>query len=374
MNLKDKYHFLKTQKDTYLSLGDKRLDVHMGGLTRKSMHVIAGSSKSGKSKFTTEHFIIQPYLDNLAKGSPFDLKCAFYSFEMDKETVQFEFAAYFFGYDHGIRYFNYTLSTGEQKTFQISGRYLQSNLQVLNNKGNIEKIKVSERHEHILFEIIEKRIEPMFRDYIWFQEKRTNPTGIHKDIWNHMESLGTVHKEEYLVKEEDPVTKQIVTKTKTKVVGYTPNNPNLFQIIVIDHVRKINKEQNAIMMKQIIDLMSDYAVQLRNLFHVTFAMIVHTNRQVASVERQKHQGDELFPSADDIKDSSNLGEDANFVWTLFNPTDERYALTTHFKKNLKDGKYEFLRTLHLVEARSAECPAHWAYDFNGAQGHFQPLT
>ena len=255
-----------------------------------------------------------------------------------------------------------------------------SNLIALNGLGKVEKIVVSEEHKKILFDIIDKRIVPMFKDYIWFQEKRTNPTGIYKDIKTHMMNMGTVKYEDYYIKTKlrNPATGELEEKTvkRSKISEYIPDDPTLLQIVVIDHVRKLKPEKGYSSMKERIDLLSDYFVQLRNTYSITPVCIVHTNRSSSSIERQKHQGDKLFPNDSDLKDTGNLAEDANYVWTCFNPTDEQYALTTHFglKLRTEDKKYEFLRTLHLVQARGAECPAHFSYNFNGAQGVFKTYT
>ena len=294
ISIKDKYLELKSKKFSFLSLGDTQLDVDMGGLTPKAMHTIAGASKSGKSKFTSSRFIIEPYLDNISKGNPFNLQCAFYSFELDEVTVKFEFAAYFFYRDHNIDTFYYVDSTGKKHKLYISARYLQHNQYIVNTNNESEKVKVSETHEKLLFKILEERVEPMFDTYIWFRERRTNPTGIWKDVYNHMKNQGDLKEETYY--REDGSSGQ-------KIVSYKPHDPSLLQIVVIDHVRKLNSEKGCVTEKQKIDKLSDYCVKLRNIFEVSFALIIHTNRVMASVEKQKHLGDQLFPSEDEIKDS-----------------------------------------------------------------------
>ena len=50
---------------------------------------------------------------------------------------------------------------------------------------------------------------------------------------------------------------------KERIIGYKPNNSDLFTIIVTDHVRKLKKER-LFTMKENIDKWIEYQVELRN--------------------------------------------------------------------------------------------------------------
>ena len=74
----------------------------------------------------------------------------------------------------------------------------------------------------------------------------------------------------------------------------------------------------------------------------------------------------------------NLAEDADYLFTLFNPNDERYKLQKHFGLAIKDSKnnpiYPSMRTIHLVESRHCEAPQHFRVNMFGNIKKFESLT
>ena len=107
----------------------------------------------------------------------------------------------------------------------------------------------------------------------------------------------------------------------------------------------------------------------------TFVNIVHLNRDMADIERLKFMGDLIYPQPELIKDSGNLSEESTHVFTMFNPNDERYNLTSHFGMKIKDTNrnelFPNLRTVHLVESRFVPYPQHFRVNMNGALKDFK---
>lgn len=73
----------------------------------------------------------------------------------------------------------------------------------------------------------------------------------------------------------------------------------------------------------------------------------------------------------------NLSEDSNYIFTMFNPNDDRYNLDKHFGKIIKkpDGSliYPNMRTLHLVESRHCDAPQHFRFNMLGNVKMFKKL-
>ena len=130
-------------------------------------------------------------------------------------------------------------------------------------------------------------------------------------------------------------------------------------------------------MKQTVDKYIEYSVELRNWCNYTFAHIIHLNRGLTEIGRMKEFGDMLFPGSDDIKDTGNLAEDADFIFTIFNPNDQRYNLKKHFGTVIKDSRdnpiFPDLRTIHLVESRHCEFPQHFRTNMFGGIKNFELL-
>ena len=217
----------------------------------------------------------------------------------------------------------------------------------------------------MLQDVYQNRIIPLFGEYnsegkqikkglIRFIEDKTNPTGLRKFLMAHAENNGQ------FVKEGGKFNKGIT--------GYKANNPDKYTIVVTDHLRKLVPERG-FQMKQTVDKYIEYTVEIRNWCAYTFAHIIHLNRSMTDVQRQKQFGDNIFPNSDDIKDTGNLAEDCDYLFTIFNPNDKRYNLDTFFGKKIRtstgDEIYPSLRTIHLVESRHCDFPQHFAADMYG---------
>jgi hypothetical protein len=119
-------------------------------------------------------------------------------------------------------------------------------------------------------------------------------------------------------------------------------------------------------------------MDLRDICGFTIVNIIHTNRNIASQERIKFAKDQLYPTSDDIKETANLSEDSDYVFTLFNPNDEKYNLKEHFGVKIKDDDnnlyYPNLRTIHLVESRHCFYPLHFKVNMLGNVKSFEKIN
>jgi hypothetical protein len=74
----------------------------------------------------------------------------------------------------------------------------------------------------------------------------------------------------------------------------------------------------------------------------------------------------------------NVAEDCDYLFTIFNPNDERYKLSKHFGEIIKDSKgnplYPNLRTIHLVESRHCMFPQHFKTEMKGNVKSFQKIN
>ena len=362
-----------------LDMGIPGLNKVTGGIHQKSVYVVASAPKVGKSTLVDYSFVISPYMEWLKFTEenngvePYPLKWIYYSFEVDRIQKEFKFAAHFMYKDHGIFDFMY-----EGKRYEMNSEYLQG--KKVDENGKV--ILLTEDHKLKLLQVYQDRIIPLFGEYdgtgkqiksgkIKFIEEKVNPTGIRNDLIRNVAQRNGQE-----VYENFTVIENGTEVTKHKVIGYKPTNPKSRFIIIIDHVRKIPRERG-FSMKENIDKTSEYVVEMRNLYGFTFVIIAHSNRNLADPNRKREAGEYLFTTADDIKDSGNLSEDADYVFTMFNPNDEKFNLDKHFGIPLKDEQDNLLhpsyRSIHLVESRHTICPAHIQTDMFGGVNYFSPL-
>lgn len=372
MNFIKEYQKGQTGSNKGLNMGPglQNISKAINGVQKSRMYGVAAAAKAGKSTFVDYGFVIQPYLASLISGTPVEF--IYYSFELDRVSKEFDFATFFLYHDYGIR--TITLPPGVLKNgksvIDLSPDYLRGRMQDDNEKT----ILVSDEIFDKLKEVYNERIVPMFGEFdeetgeqlvpgvIIFIETKDNPTGIYKYLQRHAEKTGRFTRKKY--------------GDSIRIVGYKSNKPDLHTIIVTDHLRKLVKERG-FNMKETVDKYIEYTVELRNWCAFTFVHIIHLNRGVTEVSRMKEFGDMLYPGSDDIKDTGNLAEDADYVFTIFNPNDQKYNLKKHFGVVIRDSKdnpiFPNIRTVHLVESRHCDFPQHFRTNMYGGIKNFELL-
>lgn len=356
----------KLGKNFGLSYGIPALDKAINGLQRKMTIGIASAPKVGKTTLADFSCLISPYLHAERLGILNDVEWIYFSGEIDRVSKEFKVASYFMAHDHSVY------------SFIHKGKVLPMNSEYLMGKqidDDLELIPVQEQHEALLKIIYERRIVPIFGEYsakgekikdgkVIYIEDVENPTGLNKYLMHYADLHGHFQHEKYWAKEDGKNVE------KQRIVGYVPNNPNKFTIIITDHIRKLKRERG-FTMKENIDKWLEYSTILRNLCFFTFIHIAHSNRGVSNVERLRFAGEFIFPTGDDVKDSGNLSEECTVLLTMFNPNDEKYNLEKHFGIELKD--HPNYRSIHIVEARNVPCPQHIQQNMIGGINMFTSL-
>ena len=384
-----------------LGEGLEELETIINGIQKARIVTLAAAPKGGKSTLADYGFVISPCMYvinfnqviyqqvveqrefyNLCQDETRKLrilekikeledgylyfKVIYNSYEIDRVSKEFDFAAHFIYADYGLTHI--TLPEGktfdQQSAVEISGLLLRGELcydQKVNGKK--EFIPLPSQIIDMILEIYQKRIIPLFGEYndsnvkikegiIDFRENKENPTGIRNYLLEYAEKNGHFIND---VKQKSDGT------NVSRKIGYVPHNPKLLTLVLTDHLRKLTPERG-FTKKETIDKFSEYAVELRNLCKFSFLHIIHLNRALSDVARKKAEGDRIFPTSDDIKDTGNLSEDSNYILTMFNPNDDKVFLSKHFGLVIRNGQgqllYPNLRSIHLVESRHGLAPRH----------------
>lgn len=316
------------------------------------------------------------------KSQLIDLEFIYNSYEIDRVSKEFDFVAHFLNSDYGV--YLITLPPGktykEKNVVSLSAAFLKGELEYDTATPDSPKeiIRVSEDLLNMIKVIYRNRIIPLFGEYnekgekvskgiIKFLENKDNPTGVRNYLLDYARENGEFM---YKTTVKDGVTFQ-------RMIGYKPRNPNKYVIVITDHLRKLLPERG-FKMKETVDKFSEYAVEFRNTCNFTFVHIIHLNRAVSDIGRRQYDDDRLFPQSDDIKETGNLSEDSNYIFTMFNPNDDKFNLTKHFgtpiRRPDKSLLYPNMRTVHLVESRHCVCPQHFRVNMYGDIKKFEPLT
>jgi hypothetical protein len=396
--------------------GLKTISQAVNDIQRGRIFTIAASPKGGKSTLVDVGFCIEPaiYVLNFnaklkasmeaivskleteidftkrtalneeyekLNGQLIDLEFIYNSYEIDRVSKEFDFVAHFLHRDFGI--YQIFLPAGKlykgNNFVYLSSAFLKGELHYdsLNPNDPKEIITVPTDITDKVKIVYKTRIVPLFGEFnekgeklskglIRFLDNKDNPTGVRSYLIAYAKENG-----EFLYKE---TTKD--GQTFKRMIGYRPNNPAKYTIVITDHLRKLIPERG-FSMKETVDKFSDYCVELRNTCQFTFVHIIHLNRAVSDIGRRKLDDDNIYPSSDDIKDTGNLSEDSNYIFTMFNPNDDKFNLNKHFGKVIRRPDrsllYPYMKTVHLVESRHCFCPQHFRVNMYGDVKKFEPL-
>ena len=358
-----------------LTFGIPGLDRALNGIRKKHSYGLAAAPKCGKTTLADYCFLLAPYLDLERQGRLDDVEWIYFSYEIDRISKEFKFAAFFMYYDYKIFDFEF-----KDKRYPMCQDYLQGTLlyvkEVIDGKEVTDFIPVSDEHKEYLKVIYEKRIIPIFGEYdadgiqikagkVKIIEEQDNPTGMYKYLTAIARTHGTFLTEKYMVSDDRGRLEQ-----KERVLSFNDREPHKFRIIIVDHVRKLVRERG-FSMKENIDKWLEYSTILRNKCGYTFVNICHSNRGIANVDRLRVAGEMIFPTSDDVKDTGNLAEESTVLMTLFNPGDEKYNLTKHMGVDLQ--QFPNYRSLHITESRYTKCPVHIQLNMYGNVNNFLPL-
>jgi hypothetical protein len=367
-----------------LPMGIPVMDLNMGGIQRESLYGVAAGPKVGKTTLVDYAFVLSPseyYLAELSRGNPNNLEVEwiYFSFEISRVKKEFKYVTFYMARDYGITTFDW-----KEEVHQMTPNYLEGKMRDKDDQPIIP----SEEHQKIILEIYRNKIIPLFGEYnqkgkrikkglVDFVDARDNPTGLRNYIGEYSSRNGTWNKVSYKSKIGKNHDGSPIYEIKEKRESWTPNNPNKFTIIILDHLRKL-KAERGFTKKALVDKMIEYQVEFRNWCGFTFVDIIHLNRGMSDVQRLKYNKEFIYPTGDDVKETGNLSEEADYLLTMMNPNDEKYGLTKHFglqiKSTANDELYPNYISIHLVESRDTECPLHFRTIMKGNINHFEPLV
>lgn len=360
--------------------GLSNLNKALNGVHKGRMYTIAAASKVGKSTLVDYIFLlsIYEYWKKLPEKTKDIFRIYYLSYEINRIAKEFDMLCYYLGKE-GITSFKLP----EGRTYQgkstviidpdlIRGRKSDDG----DKNGKNEKlIKLPPDIIKAVKRIYSQEVEPLFGEwdekgnlitpgFINFIEEPDNPTGLYKFFL----------KEACKNNEGSIITRKM--GSSDRIVGYNNKRPEIFRIVIIDHVRRLVTESGNDEKKNI-DKLSFYQVQLRNWCSYTFINIIHTNRELASTDKMRALGEWIHPTSENIKGTGNLSEDSDYVITMFNPLDDRYALSNHMGIRIKDSHknpiYPGLRSIHIVDSRHCIFPQHFHVTMLGNIKTFRKL-
>jgi hypothetical protein len=271
--------------------------------------------------------------------------------------------------DLKIFYFTLEMSKEEKMLSAFSNiLYEKEGLRI--NPTQLKSTKADNILSEETLTIIDK-YEPYFKkieEIVEFVDDIKNPTGIYKFVRSYAHSHGTQHTKTV----EFVNNKTGEVKEKEIDDYYTPDNPEEYVIVLIDHVSLIGTEtlngKKLSLHESIVKLSSDYLITLRNKFNYIPVLIQQQASSQESVENMKHN--RLKPTLDGLGDCKLTQRDANVVLGLFSPF--RHEIPAYYNYDITKFK-DNIRFLEVLASREGGggtiCPLY----FDGAVNYFKEL-
>lgn len=249
-------------KNQGTSMGLPKLESVIDGVTKSNYTLIVSNSGSGKTSLALYSMVYRPLMEHLHDDN---FKVLYVSLEMSAMSMFIKLMSIYI--------------------FEKFGKKLSYKEILSRKKGYVldeEGYKMVQQCKEFV-EAVENKIE--------FYDKNVNASSLYAILCDRLEKMGTF------------------TVTETRKL-YTPNNPDLLYLVVIDHIALV-RPQNGHTLKQEIDLTSSYLVTLREMCGISPVVIQQTNRDNGNIERYK-AGKSAF-TLNDAKDSGNTNNAVIFL-------------------------------------------------------------
>jgi len=316
--------------------GLPRFEENLPGIEQGKYYLCTANSKVGKTQLADWLFLYNTVQQIVDKNLNIRLKIFYFSLEMSKEEKMLSAFANILYVKEGLR-----ISPTDLKSTKTSKMLTQETIEII------------------------KKYEPYFKkieEFVEFIDDIRNPTGIYKVVRNYALSNGTIH------------TRTIDNKGhKIEVEDYyTPNDPDEYVMILIDHISLIDTEtidgRKLNLAESMVHLSSNYLIKLRNRFNYIPVVIQQQSAAQESVENQK--ANRLKPTMDGLGDSKLIGRDANVILGLFSPF--RHSIPDYLEYDITKFR-DNIRFLEIIGGREGGfgniCPLY----FDGAVNYFKEL-
>lgn len=261
------------------------------GIERRCYYCIMANTKVGKSQFMNDVFVFEPIMEMYYGSSDLKVNILYCALEETPERIMQRFMAWLL----------YRESRGK---IRVSPRQIRSTL----HKCPQEALDMLE-DEHI------KDILQFFEEHVTFlPSTESNPTGIYNYCRTWAEKRGTVIYKEYEVEDEfgEKHTNRVFER-------YIPDDPNEFNIVIIDPINRVETERN-MDERRTMRKLSEYCYKyLRNDY--LFSIVIVQQQTFSNFSLDAKKVNRFEPNMGDAGGSKEILQDVDVAMSLYNPSE-----------------------------------------------------
>lgn len=308
------------------------------GIEQSTYYLLTSFTKGGKTQITSYMFLFYPLLWVYKNRDKCKLKIFYFPLEETPERITQRFMSFLLN----------LLSNGKIKVSP-------SDLRSSKNKAlNEEIISILESEEY-------QEIFKFYEETVIF-DSVSNPTGIYKKCKHYADENGqTFYKDSVYKDEFDQL------KTTKSFDYYVANDLHEYKLIIVDHISLIDTERG-MSLKQSIDKLSEYFVNLRNRYG--FSPVVIQQQSAESESNDSFSLGRLRPSTVNLSDSKYTAKDCNICLGLFSPA--RFELKEYKGYDITKFK-DKIRFLEVLVNRDGSMGGLSPLYFDGSVCQFNEL-
>jgi hypothetical protein len=307
------------------------------GVEQGCYYLISAGTKAGKTQLANYLFVYNTIMYAIDHKDIIKPKIFYYNFEENQEEITLRFMSYLLFTLDGIRISPTDLkSTDKDKPVSIE----------------ILKLLNSDKY---------KRILDYYEEIVTFHNS-DNPTGIYRTIMNYAKNNGIIHKKPYKYRDELGEEQE-----GQKFDYYTPNNPNEYVMIIIDHISICNIERG-FSLRETINKLSEYLIMFRNRYNYIPVVLQQQSQETLNLEAFK--SNKIRPTMSGLADSKGTGKDCTIMMGITSPFS--HDIKEYLGYDISKLKSHF-RCLEIVLNRKGQsngiCPLY----IDGAINYFSEL-
>ena len=341
--------------------------------------LIAGATGSGKTAFTDNHFVLEPFRHLRTNDADVHWEVVYFSLERKQMFKHAKWIAWMIYMDTGVK---------------ISAD------QIL---GWSDKPLTEELYNAV------RQYDPIINDllnHVTIYDGKMSTKAIESIVRNKALQLGTFFfaNEQGVFKQNDPVpiktfdTDGVEVETPAGHVKeielefngekftlrphqhrYFLNNPKTFCFIIIDGIGLVGGSEFS-KKKSSIDKVSEILAEARDQFGFSPVVVSQINRSLGDVQRQKLHGSDLSPQLEDVQGSSQTSHDADLVLALFDAyrykaynSQGEYGGYSVTQGMMAPSGFNRFRSLHILKNSFGYDGKVFGLTFIGENGHFMAL-
>lgn len=155
---------------------------------------------------------------------------------------------------------------------------------------------------------------------------------------------------------------------------YTPNDPNLIVVPVIDHGNLTKRTKEHPTKKGAVDLTCEFMQGFRDLEGASPLWIAQVGRTISNPMRLKDTEAEL--TLDDVKESGDMGDACDLALNLFDPLKYKQGSKTGYNPMdflCRESGAKYFRSVQICKSSYGEDDLRIPLAFNGFCGQFKEL-